>query len=166
LRRLGLHDEAAAASRMAELARMWRSPRRPLRGPRPHTSAPVTRISPSLQRPRESRPRRTADRSLARSGDDPPPEPDDELARPEPVPAESLRVGAGPVSRAAITAALEALESGDTALAVRILLDAVQEPAPGLRRFTCTCGLRFEWPGQLQDHQASTGHGPNLTRAA
>jgi hypothetical protein len=72
------------------------------------------------------------------------------------------------MSRSAIWAALELLEAGETAAAVRILLDAVQEPPAGPRPFTCSCGLAFEWPGQLEAHQLASGHGrlPTRTRAA
>jgi hypothetical protein len=70
--------------------------------------------------------------------------------------------------RTAIVAALEALEAGDVAEATRVLLDAVQEPPSGSRRFTCSCGLAFQWPGELEHHQFATGHGetPIRTRAA
>jgi hypothetical protein len=76
------------------------------------------------------------------------------------------------VSRAlqtAIVAALEALEAGDVAEATRVLLDAVQEPVAGPQRFACpTCGLAFQWPGELEAHLFASGHGRTRmrTRAA
>jgi len=61
------------------------------------------------------------------------------------------------VSRLALIAALEALEAGDTRLAVDVLLGAVEEidnrPARNSKRPACpSCRLAFEWPGQVEDH--------------
>jgi hypothetical protein len=61
------------------------------------------------------------------------------------------------VSRLAIVAALEALEAGDTRLAVDVLLHALEElddgPTVGRRRPRCPhCQLAFRWPGLLDQH--------------
>jgi hypothetical protein len=54
------------------------------------------------------------------------------------------------------TRALEALNDGETVLAVQILAGLAREletaivGAPGIQ---CgNCGLRFDWPGQLEHH--------------
>jgi HEAT repeat protein len=57
------------------------------------------------------------------------------------------------VSRAAIVAALDALELGGIREAESILL-SVLEDVDVPRRLSCkTCGLRFKWPGELDDHE-------------
>lgn len=56
-------------------------------------------------------------------------------------------------ARLAIVAALEALEAGDVDLCTAILLGAVEGDQPRVLRFWCECGQRFQWPGELQDHQ-------------
>jgi len=57
------------------------------------------------------------------------------------------------MSRLAIVAALEALEAGDQAYAVEILLGALED-GPSDRPYVCeACGLGFQWPGQLDHHQ-------------
>jgi hypothetical protein len=54
--------------------------------------------------------------------------------------------------RAAIVRALDALEVGNQWEACEILLAAL-EAVDVPRRFSCpTCGLRFCWPGELDDH--------------
>jgi hypothetical protein len=54
--------------------------------------------------------------------------------------------------RAAIVRALEALEVGDQWEACEILLAALEDVVLP-RRFNCRiCGLRFTWPGELDDH--------------
>lgn len=59
--------------------------------------------------------------------------------------------------RVAITAALEAVEAGDQALAVEILLGALEDGLvcdPEDRRRRCPeCGLGPLWPGQLEQHR-------------
>jgi hypothetical protein len=56
------------------------------------------------------------------------------------------------VSRLAIVAALEALEAGDQAYAVEILLAALED-GPVVYRCECQhCGARFEWAGLLDRH--------------
>lgn len=54
--------------------------------------------------------------------------------------------------RGAIVRALEALEVGNQREATEILLAGLEDvDIP--RRFKCpTCGLRFCWPGELDDH--------------
>ena len=54
--------------------------------------------------------------------------------------------------RAAIIRALDALEVGNQSEATEILLAALEDvDIP--RRLACpTCGLRFCWPGELDDH--------------
>ncbi len=59
--------------------------------------------------------------------------------------------------RLAIVAALEQLECGDTWGACETLLAAL-EAGPADRPYRCECGLRFEWPGQLDDHRRFAGH--------
>jgi hypothetical protein len=67
--------------------------------------------------------------------------------------------------RAAMTAALEALEAGDPGEAAAILRSALQRPRR--RRRVCDfCGLSFQWPGQLEDHQRFADHEPRQRRSA
>jgi len=54
--------------------------------------------------------------------------------------------------RLAVVAALEAFETGDQALAVAILLGALED-GPSERRYRCGCAASFEWPGELDHHQ-------------
>ena len=61
------------------------------------------------------------------------------------------------MSRAAIVTALEALEDGDQALAVAILLGALED-GPTERSHRCECGAAFEWPGLLDAHRHRSGH--------
>jgi hypothetical protein len=69
--------------------------------------------------------------------------------------------------RLAIVSALEALEAGDTRLAVDILLGALEElddgPASGgRRRAVCPhCRVAFRWPGLLDQH-LTVVHGHEL----
>ncbi len=56
-------------------------------------------------------------------------------------------------SRLAIVAALDALEVGDHALAVEILLDALEGDGQYVSRCRCECGAGFEWPGLLDAHR-------------
>ena len=68
--------------------------------------------------------------------------------------------------RAAFVAALEALEVGDQASAVEVLLAAVEDGEvhnPGRRRRRCESGAVL-WPGELQYHTDVLGH--DLERAA
>ncbi len=67
--------------------------------------------------------------------------------------------------RAAIVVALESLEDGDQALAVEVLLGALED-GPIARRNLCECGAPFEWPGLLDDHRRRAGHEPLSWRAA
>lgn len=54
--------------------------------------------------------------------------------------------------RAAITAALEALDAGETRYACEILLSALED-GPTARRYSCeVCAVPFEWPGELEAH--------------
>jgi len=54
--------------------------------------------------------------------------------------------------RAAITAALEALDAGETRYACEILLSALED-GPTARRYSCeVCAVPFEWAGQLAEH--------------
>jgi hypothetical protein len=67
-----------------------------------------------------------------------------------------------PEIRARLVFALEALEDGETALACDVLLDLRDEllsdgPRPP-RRFRCSCGACFRWPGEL-DHHRLMSHG-------
>jgi hypothetical protein len=69
--------------------------------------------------------------------------------------------------RAAIQAALEALEAGDLAEATRILLDELQEPPGRRRRHHCLyCGTGFEWPGLRDAHTEHCWRRPLRTRTA
>ncbi len=61
--------------------------------------------------------------------------------------------------RAAIVVALESLEAGDQALAVDVLLGALED-GPSARRNLCECGAAFEWPGLLDAHLQRSGHEP------
>lgn len=55
--------------------------------------------------------------------------------------------------RLAIVAAVEALEAGDTRLAVEVLLDALEESDRPAKRHACPrCGVPFAWPGQVDAH--------------
>jgi hypothetical protein len=55
--------------------------------------------------------------------------------------------------RAAIAAALEALDSGDQREASSILLGTLED-APDSAGVTCEgCGRRFDWPGLLHEHE-------------
>lgn len=55
--------------------------------------------------------------------------------------------------RAAVAAAVEALEAGDDATALTILLDQLEADGPTDRPFRCPhCPAAYEWPGQLQHH--------------
>lgn len=57
------------------------------------------------------------------------------------------------MSRLAIVAALEALEVGDQALAVAVLLGALED-GPSERPYRCrVCGLSLAWPGLRDDHE-------------
>jgi hypothetical protein len=70
------------------------------------------------------------------------------------------------VSRLAIVAALEALEVGDTDLAVAILLGALEDgPAQAPECFCPVCGASFDWPG-LRDHHLQFAHGGLRERCA
>jgi len=54
--------------------------------------------------------------------------------------------------RSAIQVALDALEIGDAAFAVEVLLGALED-GPAERRHRCSeCGLGFEWPGLRVEH--------------
>jgi hypothetical protein len=71
------------------------------------------------------------------------------------------------VNPAAIEAALVALEAGDQAEAVRILLDALQEAPRRHGRYRCPyCNCRFEWPGLRDAHVEHCGQRPPLERVA
>ncbi len=60
---------------------------------------------------------------------------------------------------AVYTAALEAINDGDLDYAVAILTSAVHDrPAPVRKGYRCSCSLRFELPGQLEDHCRNLGH--------
>ncbi len=61
------------------------------------------------------------------------------------------------MSHLAIVSALEALEDGDQALAVAILLGALED-GPSFRPHLCECGAAFEWPGLLDDHRRRAEH--------
>jgi hypothetical protein len=55
--------------------------------------------------------------------------------------------------RLAIVHALEALEAGDTRLAVAVLLGALEESDQTAKRHACPrCGVPFAWPGKVADH--------------
>ncbi len=57
-------------------------------------------------------------------------------------------------ARSSILAALEALEDGDQALAVGILLAALEQDGPTSRRYPCRiCGVALEWPGLRERHE-------------
>jgi len=57
-------------------------------------------------------------------------------------------------ARLVIVAALEALEVGDQAHAVEILLGALED-GPTTRPYPCrSCGLAHEWPGLRDAHEA------------
>ena len=56
-----------------------------------------------------------------------------------------------------IVSALEALEAGDQALAVEILLGALDD-GPSERAFQCECGASFEWPGLIDAHRIGADH--------
>ncbi len=60
--------------------------------------------------------------------------------------------------RAAIVAALEALGDGDQALAVVVLLGALEDGGPIVRRYGCKCGATFQWPGERDRHRIVRGH--------
>jgi hypothetical protein len=49
-------------------------------------------------------------------------------------------------------AAVDALEVGDVDLAVRILLDALEDAPRRVRAVCHVCGAAFEWPGLLDAH--------------
>jgi hypothetical protein len=66
--------------------------------------------------------------------------------------------------RAAIAAALEAIEVGDYWLATDILLGALED-GPRARPFLCACGQAFEWPG-LRDAHADSRACPLLLQEA
>ncbi len=58
------------------------------------------------------------------------------------------------MSRAAIVSALEALEVGDQAYAVEILLSALEDgPTAQRRQHECHCGRSFNWPGERDEHR-------------
>jgi predicted ABC-type transport system involved in lysophospholipase L1 biosynthesis ATPase subunit len=63
----------------------------------------------------------------------------------------------GAEPRLAIVAALEAIEAGDIALAVEILLSALEDGARELRSRCPVCGQAFEWPG-LRDAHVLAAH--------
>jgi hypothetical protein len=56
--------------------------------------------------------------------------------------------------RAAVIAALDAIEVGDAFEASAILRSVVSEfDAPDGPKLRCTrCGVRFDWPGLLENH--------------
>lgn len=55
--------------------------------------------------------------------------------------------------RLAIVHALDALEAGDTRLAVEVLLGALEESDRPAKRHSCPrCGVPFAWPGQVDAH--------------
>jgi hypothetical protein len=61
--------------------------------------------------------------------------------------------------RLAIVAALEALEVGDTDLAVAILLGALEDGPTQAPECSCpVCGSTFGWPGE-RDHHLQFAHG-------
>lgn len=68
--------------------------------------------------------------------------------------------------RVAIVVALEAIEDGDAALAVAILLNALEsEPvcdADGRRRRCEVCGFGPAWPGELSAHWRNVHDGDRL----
>jgi hypothetical protein len=70
------------------------------------------------------------------------------------------------VNRAAILAALEALEAGAVGEAADILRDVLRESAPKRRVYRCPfCGSRFRWPGLRDDHANRCAYRP-LERSA
>lgn len=55
--------------------------------------------------------------------------------------------------RAAVFAALDALEAGDSSGATDLLLAALEDGPRPARRHACElCGFAFEWPGLLDHH--------------
>ncbi len=66
-------------------------------------------------------------------------------------------IAAGTLTRQHAVAALEAMEAGDTAEAVAILLSALEDGSRA-RRYACACGSRFQWPGLLEHHRLMSGH--------
>jgi hypothetical protein len=72
------------------------------------------------------------------------------------------------VPRATVFVALEAIEAGDHALAVQVLLDALEHEDPtrvsGLPRCR-VCGVRA-WPGDLRAHILSLHDAHELEAAA
>lgn len=72
------------------------------------------------------------------------------------------------VPRHLVVTALDALGDGDQALAVEVLVAALEEgeSRPGLGPPTCpTCGAKA-WPGQLERHVWSVHRRAEATRAA
>jgi hypothetical protein len=64
-----------------------------------------------------------------------------------------------------VTIALELLGDGDQRGATETLLDALEDEPEGERRFTCECGQRFRFPGQLDGHRYAAGHFEELIAA-
>ena len=54
--------------------------------------------------------------------------------------------------RLAVVVALEAIEAGDYAYAVDVLLGALED-GPQERSYRCECGWSGEWPGLLDAHR-------------
>ena len=66
-----------------------------------------------------------------------------------------------------ITRALEAIEDGDIAYAVELLLGYFEHSEPHVVRCHCRmCGAGFEWPGLLARHLDVTGHDFELEEIA
>lgn len=64
--------------------------------------------------------------------------------------------------RIAIVSTLEALEEGDSRLAVEILLAALEADGEYVVRCHCRfCGASFQWPGEL-DHHRRFAHGLDM----
>lgn len=53
---------------------------------------------------------------------------------------------------ARIVRAVDAIEDGDPELATELFEQTIDATTG---RFQCACGRRFEFPGQLDDHEAS-----------
>lgn len=63
--------------------------------------------------------------------------------------------------RAAIVAALDALEDGDADYAVALLLGALEDGPRPVGVACQECGARFDWPG-LRDHHLRVAHDAEL----
>lgn len=55
--------------------------------------------------------------------------------------------------REAIVVALEALEAGDAAFAVEVLLAALEDGTTARWMRCADCGLTFAWPGEVEEHR-------------